>query len=597
MDIPNISGLEAFEPISRSSTSYTWRAYQRDLGRHVMVKVLLPEAAQNSVQADNFHAVSRAVSRVKAQSFCQVYDISTVNGQQYVLMEEAPGKTLAEIVQENPKLPARTVVRYGLGIAEALGRAWELEQFVHRNLKPTTITITPEGVAKLTDFGNAFLAKPGVDLTALDDGMIVGTPNFIAPEQVTQGHAVDHRSDMYALGMVLYYALTGVLPFGGEESDKVLNSQVHGILPNPRNIRPDLPVSACLLLERLLMKHPGHRYRGWGEVVVDMKRLIDGKPLRSSSNQGAGLSSVAVPAVTAGNGRVATKGRELDVPHGSGGMGRLLLWLLLLLWLVVYANHRLGDPADFYGRLRQRLPVLAPYIPVIGEQRGSSAAVKIETVEEQVPLLKSLPVPQRVPEQRAPAPAKQEATEERSADNAFARAMEKAAVKPPEQQQQESHSKLNRELVMALRDGGVAGLQKVVEKHYLEESDNARLRAMNDILRAVRSLDDLAAYYFAKNEGEEVEFEYKGKRRLVVPRGVSDGKVSLYFGEQNRTVTLALSSMDNREKLSLLGQQLEPHQAVTAVMMLLEAGDREAARRYIAATGPLAPVFRQLINK
>jgi len=571
MDMPQIAGLEAFEPISQSSTAVTWRAYQRALDRHVMVKMLLPEAVANRGQVDLFLSVARALARVKAESFCQIFDVSTGADRHYVIIEDAAGKTLAEHVQENPRLPPRTVLRYALGIAEALGKAWESERFVHRNLKPTTIHITAEGVAKLTDFGNAFLAKPGVDIDRLDGGMIVGTPNFIAPEQVDHAHKIDCRSDMYALGAVLYFALTGQIPFGDQPPEKVIRSQIEDLLPNPRTLRPDLPLSVCLLLERLLMKHPGHRYAAWGEAVADMKRLLDGKPLRRSPLLGAGLSTLAAPA---GEDAAAPAPRPAPAarPAGPGGFARFLLWLLLMAWLFLFANHRLDDPLDLYPLLRERLPGLAPYLP-----QSQSRLPLPPQPPAASPALRVLPPPP--PAAGAP-------------DDAAA----PAPSPPPTVPEPSPDPALYRVLADACARDGLRGLRAQLDARLALDDANPRLRALRDTLDAVEPLDRLTARALERAVGREIDLVYNGKTRKVVPQEVAGDKVSLFFGEQNRTVTLELAALGDAEKIRLLGTPLEPHQAAAAALRLLETGDRAAARPYAAAAGPLAPILTLLTD-
>ncbi len=570
--MPQIAGLEAFEPIAQSSTAVTWRAYQRTLERHVMVKMLLPEAVANRGQVDLFLSVARALSRVKAESFCQIFDISASADGYYVIIEDAAGKTLAEHVQENPRLPSRTVLRYALGIAEALGKAWESERFVHRNLKPTTIHITAEGVAKLTDFGHAFLAKPGVDIDRLDGGMVVGTPNFIAPEQVDHTHGIDCRSDMYALGAVLYFALTGQIPFGDQPPEKVIRSQIEDLLPNPRTLRPDLPLSVCLLLERLLMKHPGHRYAAWGEVVADIKRLLDGKPLRRSPLLGAGLSTLAAPAGEDA-GAPAPRPAPAARPAGPGGFFRFLLWMLLMAWLFLFANHRLGDPLDLYPLLRARLPGLVPYLPP-SQSRPPLPPQPPATS----PALRVLPPP--VSAVAAPADA----------------VAPSPPAQPPVVPEPPPDRALHRALADACARDGVRGLRAQLDARLAINDANPRLRAIRDTLGAVEPLDQMAARALERAVGREIDLIFNGKTRKVVPREVAGGKVSLFFGEQNRTVTLDLATLGDAEMIRLLKTPLEPHQAAAVALRLLETGERVAARPYAAAAGPLAPILTLLAD-
>lgn len=581
MDTPQIEGLESFEPIAQSSTSITWRAYQRALDRHVMVKMLLPEATANGEQVERFQAVSRALSRVKAQSFCQIFDISTSAECSYVIMEHAAGKTLAEHVQQNPRLPVRTVLRYALGIAEALGKAWDSERFVHRNLKPTTIHVTLEGVAKLTDYGNAFLAKPGIDIARMDDGMIIGTPNFIAPEQVDHSHPIDYRSDMYALGAILYFAFTGQIPFGDQTPDQVIHSQIEGVLPSPRSLRPDLPFSVCSLIERLLMKHPGHRYNTWNDVVGDIKRMLNGKPLRRRPLLGTGRSTLAAPLGNDGVTRTSRHTPAAADPSGPSGFARFLLWLLLMAWLALFANHRLGDPSDLYGRLRHHLPELAPYLPTLSPPPSQ------QVMDGPRLRVLSQPAPAPHPAAKAVSPATQPSP-------APVPTVQTRATPAPETP---SDDVLQRTLADAYKRQGIDGLRTQVAAQLSTDANNPYLYALRDLLATLPPLDRLVTVALQQAVGQQIDLIHNGKTRKVVPQSITDGNVSLFFAEQKRTIVLPITNINDSEKIRLLGTPLTPQQAAVVCLRLIEAGKRPAARPYIDAAGPLAPVLTLLINE
>jgi serine/threonine-protein kinase len=358
---PDIPGLESFDAISQTSNTATRRANQRSLDRHVMVKALLPEAASDPQQVAQFVSVFRAIARIKADAFCRIFDVRSAQAIHYVVMEDVVGQVLSDRIQATQRCSVTQMLRYARDLADALGKAWTSDRLVHRNLKPTAIRITPAGTAKLTDFGMAVLMTLGGETAQPEEDTVVGTPNFIAPEQITRSHPVDCRADMYALGMILYFGLTGRLPFGDQPPEQVVHSQIEARLPSLRDIRPDTPISVCVLVERLLMKDPDHRYPSWGEVLTDLNRLLDGKPIRRSPQLGTGRSTLTSSCVAlTSEGRALLKSFRHGHREDHGGFSRFILWLLLALWLAALANYRLGDPAGLYQRLQDAFAGLRP---------------------------------------------------------------------------------------------------------------------------------------------------------------------------------------------------------------------------------------------
>lgn len=577
MHPPTISGLESFVPLSQSSTAVTWRAYQRSLDRHVMVKMLLTEAVADHEQVERFISVARTIARIKAEALCQIYDVFSSGETHYVVMEDAAGQTLADLVQANPRVPVSTVLRLALNVADALGKAWGSARFVHRNLKPTTIHITPGGTAKLTDFGMAILATPEIDTALLDSGMIVGTPNFIAPEQVDHAHPIDHRTDMYALGAVLYFAFTGQIPFGEQPPEQVVRSQLEALLPNPRNIRPEIPLSVCALLERLLMKHPGNRYATWDAVVSDVNKLLEGKPIRRSPLLGTGLSTLAAPVGATDSDLPRQNAIPFKHATRPGGFIRFTLWSVLYLWLALLANHRIGDPADLYGRLRASFPDFTHYLPVLPE---AAPARPVRPPSASAPAV----VPTSVahdpkPRPQPPTPALTVKTvETRSTDV------------PPD-------DAFYRSLADAYKTGGTSGMQAFASARLAAGYTHPQFRAVRDALATVEPLDRLVTRALEQAKETEISLVFQGKTRTVVPKSVSNGEVTLFFGEQNRHITLKIASIDNAEMIRLLGKSLTPSQSASVCFRLLETGHPEDARGHAAASGALAPVLNLLANE
>jgi serine/threonine protein kinase len=578
MYLPDIPGLESFETISESSNTTTWRAYQRSLARHVMVKALLPEAAADPRQVKQFVSVFRAIARIKADAFCQIFDVASAHDVHYVVMEDVAGQVLLDRIQATQHSSMSQMLRYALDLADALDKAWTHDRLVHRNLKPTAIRITPAGTAKLTDFGMAALMTLGSETESFDEDTVVGTPNFIAPEQITRSRPIDCRADMYALGMILYFGITGRIPFGDQPPDQVMHSQLEARLPSLRESRPDTPLSVCALVERLLMKDPDNRYPLWGDVITDITRLLDGKPIRRSPLLGTGISTLTSSKVAStSEDRAFLKSDRHDSRNGHGGFARFMLWLLLALWLVALGNDRLGDPAGLVRRLQSVITGLVPSTPFISGRKPADPKPEARVAPPVAPPVARLPevTLRPKPQPVTPPPPTIRIFETRSTDA------------PPD-------AALHRALVDAYKTGGIAAMQTLVNARLAAGHTHFGFKALQDALAAVEPFDRLVVRALEQVIDTEMDLNYQGKTRQVVPKTIANGEVLFFVTDQKRHVTVKLAGIPDAEKIRLLGPRLAPQQAASVCFRLLETGDREDARRLAAAAGSLAPVLTLL---
>jgi serine/threonine protein kinase len=578
MYLPDIPGLESFETISVSSNTTTWRAYQRSLTRHVMVKALLPEAAADPRQVEQFVSVFRAIARIKADAFCQIFDVASAHDVHYVVMEDVAGQVLSDRIQATQHSSMSQMLRYALDLADALDKAWTHDRLVHRNLKPTAIRITPAGTAKLTDFGMAALITLGSETESFDEDTVVGTPNFIAPEQITRSRPIDCRADMYALGMILYFGITGRIPFGDQPPDQVMHSQLEARLPSLRESRPDTPLSVCALVERLLMKDPDNRYPLWGDVITDITRLLDGKPIRRSPLLGTGISTLTSSKVAStSEDRAFLKSDRYDSRNGHGGFARFMLWLLLALWLVALGNDRLGDPAGLVPRLQSVITGLVPSTPFISGRKPADPKPEARVAPPVAPPVARLPevTPRPKPQPVTPPPPTIRIFETRSTDA------------PPD-------AALHRTLADAYKTGGIAAMQTLVTARLAAGHTHFGFKALQEALAAVEPFDRLVVHALEQVIDTEMVLNYQGKTRQVVPKTIANGEVLFFVTDQKRHVTVKIAGIPDAEKIRLLGPRLAPQQAASVCFRLLETGNREDARRLATAAGSLAPVLTLL---
>ncbi len=226
------------------------------LEESVALKVLVSESfipGTNALQ--NVKSEIRVARRITHPNVVRVHDLGEAEGLWFLTMEYVPGMTLRQVIRQHGAL----ALRPGLQIAKQLCRglaAVHTSGIVHRDVKPQNIMVLPSGLVKLMDFGIA-QTEGGLDL-ATESGFLVGTPSYMSPEQ-TQGAVVDARSDIYAVGAVMFEMFTGSPPFTAEDPLKVMQMHVSAEPPSPSALRPDLPQSLERLILACLAKQPVRR--------------------------------------------------------------------------------------------------------------------------------------------------------------------------------------------------------------------------------------------------------------------------------------------------------------------------------------------------
>ena len=262
-----------------------WRANDTRLGRAVAIKVLPPQLARNAQLKTRFEREARAISQLSHPNICSLYDVGEENGTSFLVMELLEGETLAERLSREP-LRLKEVLNYGIQIATALDRAHR-QHVVHRDLKPGNIMLTRSG-AKLLDFG---LAKSiggainVVDASAMTEqhhsepltaeGTIVGTFQYMAPEQL-EGIEADARTDIFALGAVLYEMMTGRRAFDGKTRTSLIAAIVRGEPQPIAELQPLTPPALEHVIARCLAKEPDDRWQSAADVAAQLEWISRG---------------------------------------------------------------------------------------------------------------------------------------------------------------------------------------------------------------------------------------------------------------------------------------------------------------------------------
>ena len=248
------------ERVGGGATADVYRAHDGVLGREVALKVMRPAMAEDRELLGRFQREATTLASLSHENVVRVTDHGMSDGAPYLAMELVRGATLQQLLREHGPLAEHAVRRIGEQIASALEAAHE-RGIVHRDLKPANILVTSDGTAKVTDFGVAHL-EAMTQLTRT--GEVLGTPRYIAPEQLSG--RVDARTDVYALGVVLYELATGRPPFDGETTAAIVRKHLRERPTAPRVLRPDLSPSLEAVILRALEKDPARRFARAAEM-------------------------------------------------------------------------------------------------------------------------------------------------------------------------------------------------------------------------------------------------------------------------------------------------------------------------------------------
>ena len=249
--------LEILELLGAGGMGAVYRAKQRSLDRTVALKVLRGEIADDPAFEERFHREARALARLNHPGIVSVFDSGSAGPYFYLLMEHVDGANLRSVLRSG-ELASDEVLRLVAQICDALQYAHR-EGVVHRDIKPENILVTTEGIVKIADFGLAKLVVSGIgDVSLTETAHTVGTLHYMAPEQIEKPGSVDHRADLYSLGVVFYELLTGELPLGR-------------FMPPSEKVQIDVRLDEVVL--KTLAKEPERRYQAADDIKTDVHRI------------------------------------------------------------------------------------------------------------------------------------------------------------------------------------------------------------------------------------------------------------------------------------------------------------------------------------
>lgn len=289
MDKPVIPGYEVVEQIAEGGMATVWKARQISLDRLVALKILTSTGPQNEDDIERFRAEAQAAAKVRHRALCEIYDAGEENGLVYYAMEYVAGFSVGRLLERKGDLPEKQALLIAAGVANVLGDIWTKHHVIHCDIKPDNILIDQDGVIRVTDLG---LARIIGRMTQRNDGDIVGTPNYMSPEQARGGDDLDCRTDIYGLGATLYHMLTGLMPFADTAGTEAVDRQRTDYIADPQSINPAISNEVACLVEKMMVKDRNARYAAWEEVVRDLEEVRAGRLPRGEVLP-AGQSTVA----------------------------------------------------------------------------------------------------------------------------------------------------------------------------------------------------------------------------------------------------------------------------------------------------------------
>jgi len=347
----HVGPFEVLSSLGAGGMGEVYRARDPRLEREVALKVLPAHALADDTARARLLREARMASKLNHPNVCTIYEVGEAEGQTYIAMELVAGQALSDRLAA-ARLPMEQAIRLGQQMADALAHAHE-HSVVHRDFKAANVIVTPEGRAKVLDFG---LAKPlvGRDLEAAttltqasltEAGEVVGTLAYMAPEQL-RGKPADARSDVWALGVVLYEMAAGKRPFAGETGFEVSSAILS---QRPRALPATVPPALATVVERCLAKEPSQRYQRAGEVRSALEAMLSGSAPAAWPGWRASLATHRWPVALAVVSSVIVILAGLDVGglrsrllgRGNGG-GRAIRMAVL-----PFANLS-GDPEQEY---------------------------------------------------------------------------------------------------------------------------------------------------------------------------------------------------------------------------------------------------------
>ncbi len=272
-----VPGHEILEVISDGAMGVVYKARQLSLNRTVAVKVIHRHLMSDPTAVAQFRLEANSVANLKHPNILQIHEAGETDGLLYFVMEYVAAYSVASWLTRKGVLAEKDALTIADAVARALQYAWEKAGLIHCDLKPGNILVDEDGSVKIADFSGISRSNLSREAELLRE-VTIGTPNYMAPEQVRGLADIDCRVDIYALGAVLYHLVTGVLPFEHCSDGEAMRQHVEGTLTDPAELNPAVSAHFSMMIEKLMVKDRDQRPATWEMVLADIERVRAGLP-------------------------------------------------------------------------------------------------------------------------------------------------------------------------------------------------------------------------------------------------------------------------------------------------------------------------------
>jgi serine/threonine-protein kinase len=263
--------FEVIDILGRGAMGVVYRARDSALARTVAIKTiaLAGDAKERDVHEARFMQEARAAGSLSHPAIVTIYDVGREADTAFIAMELVEGRDLKDLIRESSLTPSRSV-EIAAAVAEGLAAAHE-RGIIHRDIKPGNIMVLADGRVKIMDFGIAHMHEP---MVKTQTGVLLGSPQYMSPEQIV-GQAVEYRTDIFSLGLVLYEMLTGSKAFEGEDIPELMFKVANLAATPPSHIAPDVPAVVDFIIARALKKRAEERYASAADMARDLKSALE----------------------------------------------------------------------------------------------------------------------------------------------------------------------------------------------------------------------------------------------------------------------------------------------------------------------------------
>jgi serine/threonine protein kinase len=287
-----LGNYQVLETLGEGGMGVVLKARHIRMERMVALKVLRSKAVQSPTGVQRFQKEVRAAAKLAHPNIVTAYDADEVDDVHFLVMEYVNGQSLAELLASRGRLEIVEAIGYVIQVARGLEYSHG-EGVVHRDIKPGNLLLDQRGMVKILDMGLATMREaPGDEAGepvqragefVTQENQLLGTYDYMPPEQAEDAHSVDHRADIYSLGCTLYRLITGRLPFPGDTAIKKILAHRESPIPSISKMRPDAPAALDLVLRRMMAKSPSDRQPSMADVIAELTDCLEGRPRPSAA--------------------------------------------------------------------------------------------------------------------------------------------------------------------------------------------------------------------------------------------------------------------------------------------------------------------------